>query len=143
MKVVKIKKQTAQKRKLKFENYKNYIEEAHLENKINDLEKKKKIDINSFLCYKRKHKEFIRKSKLILKTQQRPKSEKHSVFTEEINKIAISSNDDKRMKSIDSTETYAYETRSSTGQKMRFSIKDLFSECDQIHSLSDINLKNP
>ena len=47
------------------------------------------------------------------------------------------------MKSIDSTETYAYETRSSTGQKMRFSIKDLFSECDQIHSLSDINLKNP
>ena len=101
--------------------------------------KKKKIDINSFLCYKRKHKEFIRKSKLILKTQQRPKSEKHSVFTEEINKIAISPNDDKRMKSIDSIETYAYETRSSTGQKMRFSIKDLFIECDQIHSFSDIN----
>ena len=30
-----------EKRKLKFENYKNYIEEAHLENKINNLEKKK------------------------------------------------------------------------------------------------------
>ena len=43
MKVVKIKKQTAQKRKLKFENYKNYIEEAHLENKINHLEKKIKL----------------------------------------------------------------------------------------------------
>ena len=35
------KKQKAQKRKLKFENYKKYIEETHLENEINDLEKKK------------------------------------------------------------------------------------------------------
>ena len=102
---------------------------------------KKKIDINSFFCYKRKHTEFIRKNKLILKTQQRPKSEKHSVFTEEINKIAISSNDDKRMQSIDSIEIYAYETRSSTGQKIRFSIKDFFSECDQIHSLVTLTEK--
>ena len=38
------------------------------------------------------------------------KSEKHNVFTEEINKIALSSNDDKRMQSIDSLETYAYGT---------------------------------
>ena len=30
-----------------------------------------------------------------------------NVFTEEINKIALSSNDDKRMQSIDSIETYA------------------------------------
>ena len=35
------KKQKAQKRKIKFENYNNYIEETHLENEINDLEKKK------------------------------------------------------------------------------------------------------
>ena len=33
----------------------------------------------------------------------------HKAFTEEINKIALSSNDDKRMQSIDSTETYAHE----------------------------------
>ena len=32
------------------------------------------------------------------------------VFTEEINKIALSSNDDKRMQSIDSIETYAFGT---------------------------------
>ena len=31
-------------------------------------------------------------------------------MTEEINKIALSSNDDKRMQSIDSIETYAYGT---------------------------------
>ena len=48
------------------------------------------------------------KNRLILKTQQRFKSERHNVFTEEINKIALSSNDDKRMQSIDSIETYAY-----------------------------------
>ena len=35
-------------------------------------------------------------------------SERQNVFTEEINKITLSSNDDKRMQSIDSLETYAY-----------------------------------
>ena len=49
----------------------------------------------------------IRNNKSILKTQQRLKSRKHNVFTEEINKIALSSNDDKRIQSIDSIETYA------------------------------------
>ena len=44
----------------------------------------------------------------MLKIQQRFKSERHNVFTEVINKIALSSNDDKRMQSIDLTETYAY-----------------------------------
>ena len=51
-----------------------------------------------------------RNNKLMLKIQQRLKSERHNVFTEEINEIALSSNDDKRMQSIDSIETYAYET---------------------------------
>ena len=49
-------------------------------------------------------------NKLVLKTQQRFKSEGHTVFTEEINKIALSSNDDKRMQSVNSIETYAYGT---------------------------------
>ena len=44
MTAVKIKRQTAQrkfviKRKLKFENYKNYLEATQLENKTNYLEK--------------------------------------------------------------------------------------------------------
>ena len=47
-------------------------------------------------------KDFLKNKKLILKTQQRFKSERHNVFTEEINKIGLSSNDDKRMPSIDS-----------------------------------------
>ena len=52
---------------------------------------------------------------------KRFKSERHNVFTEEINKIALSSNDDKRMQSIDSVETYAYGTS-----------KDLVSEKEEI-----------
>ena len=42
--------------------------------------------------------------------QQRFKSETHNVFTEEINKIALSSNDDKRIQSIDLIEKYAHGT---------------------------------
>ena len=51
---------------------------------------------------------FIRNKKSILKTQQRFKSERHNVFTEEIIKIALSSNDEKRMQSIDLIKTHAY-----------------------------------
>ena len=55
-------------------------------------------------------KELIKNNKLILKTQQRFKNERHNVFTEDIDKIALSSNDEKIIQSIDSIETYAYRT---------------------------------
>ena len=45
----------------------------------------------------------------MLKTQQRFKSERHNFFAEEISKIPLFSNDDKRMQSIVSIETYTYE----------------------------------
>ena len=50
----------------------------------------------------------------MLKTLQRFKSERHNVFTEEINKTALSSDDDKRMQSIDSTETYIWSKQRSS-----------------------------
>ena len=59
---------------------------------------------------KEDHKEFKKDNKLILKTEQRFKSEKHNAFTEEISNIALSSNDDKRMQSVDSIEIYAWGT---------------------------------
>ena len=43
-----------------------------------------------------------------MKTQQILKIEERNVFTEEINKIALSSTCHKRMQSISSTETYTY-----------------------------------
>ena len=45
-------------------------------------------------------------NKSILKTQQRFKSEKHNIFTHEVNKIDLSSNNDKRTQSIYSIEKY-------------------------------------
>ena len=42
-------------------------------------------------------KEFIKNSKSILKIQKRFKSERRNVFTKEFNKIALSSNVDKRI----------------------------------------------
>ena len=53
---------------------------------INYLEKNK-INMDNL---KKMHKQFIRNNKSILKTQQRFKSERHNVFIEEINKIALS-----------------------------------------------------
>ena len=91
------------KRKLKFGDYKNCLEAVQIENKINHLEKNKN-DVDSF---NEDHKEYIKNNKLILKTQQRFRSKKHAL-TQEINKIAFSSDDDKRIQSIDSIETYAY-----------------------------------
>ena len=60
------------------------MEAIQHENKINHLEEK--IDIDSA---KKSHKEFVKNNKLILKTQQRFKSERFNVFTEETNKIAL------------------------------------------------------
>ena len=94
------------KRKIKFQDHKNCLKGVQIERKINYLEKNK-FDVDSL---KEDPKEFVKK-KLIVKTLQRFKSEKHNVFTEKINKIALSSNDDKRMRSIDSIETDAYGTR--------------------------------
>ena len=48
---------------------------------------------------KKDHKEFIKYNRLIFrKIQQRFKSERHKAFVEEINKIALVSNDDKKLK---------------------------------------------
>ena len=48
--------------------------------------------------------------KIILKSQQIFKSDCHNVCTEQINKIALSSNDDKRLKTFDKTTTCLYGT---------------------------------
>ena len=43
------------------------------------------------------YKDCLLNNETILKSQQRFKSETHNVYTEEVNKIALSSNDDKRL----------------------------------------------
>ena len=46
-------------------------------------------------------------NKNILKSQLRFKSDHHNVYTEEVNKIALSSND-KRLQAFDRVTTYSY-----------------------------------
>ena len=45
-------------------------------------------------------------NEVILKLQQRFKSDCHNAYTEKINKISLSSNDDKRLQAFDKTATY-------------------------------------
>ena len=54
------------------------------------------------------YKDCLFNNKIILKSQQRFKSDHHNVYTEEINKIALSSNDDKRLQTSDRIKTYPY-----------------------------------
>ena len=48
--------------------------------------------------------------KIILKSQQRFKSDYRNVYTERINNIALSSNDDKRLQTFEKITTYPYGT---------------------------------
>ena len=54
------------------------------------------------------HKDCLLNNEIILKSQQRFKSEKHDVYTEEVNKITLSSNDDKRLQTFDRITSYPY-----------------------------------
>ena len=47
-------------------------------------------------------------NKILLKSQQRIKSDHHDVYTEQINKIALSSNDNKRLQTSNQITTYPY-----------------------------------
>ena len=49
-------------------------------------------------------------NEIVLKSQQTFKSERHDVYTEEINKIALRSNDDKRLQTYDRITSYPYGT---------------------------------
>ena len=66
------------------------------------------------------YKDYLFKNEIILKSQQRLKSEAHNVYTEEINKIALNSNDDKRLQTFDRITSHPYGT--STGKACKTEI---------------------
>ena len=49
-------------------------------------------------------------NKIMLKSQQRLKSDYHNVYTEQINKITLSSNDNKKLQTFDKIAMYPYGT---------------------------------
>ena len=67
--------------------------------------------------------------KIILKSQKRFKSDHHNAYTEEINKIALSSNDDKRLQTSDTIKTYPYGTNAfKVCESEMLMVKHLFFE---------------
>ena len=55
-------------------------------------------------------KDCLFKNEIMLKSQQRFKSDAHCVYTKDVNKIALSSNNDKRLHTFDIIRTYPYRT---------------------------------
>ena len=64
---------------------------------------KRKILFNNYL-------DSLFKNKVLYRSQQQFRSDHHKVYTEEVNKIALSSNDDKRIQTFDRVTTYPYGT---------------------------------
>ena len=54
------------------------------------------------------YKDCLLNNKIMLKSQQRFKSERHDVYTQEVNKIALSTNDDKRLQTFNRSTSYSY-----------------------------------
>ena len=52
------------------------------------------------------YKDCLLNDKVVLKSQQGFKSERHDVYTENLNKIALISNDDKRLIALDKITSY-------------------------------------
>ena len=56
------------------------------------------------------YKDCLITDKTILRSQKRFKSYHHKMYTEEVNKIALSSDDNKRLQKYDRVTTYPYGT---------------------------------
>ena len=56
------------------------------------------------------YKDSLFNNKTIMRSQLRFKSDHHNVYAEEVNKIALNSNDNKRLQTFDRVTTYPYGT---------------------------------
>ena len=65
---------------------------------------------------------------VIIKSQQRFRSDHHKVYTEEVNKIALSSNDGKRIETFDKVTTFPYGTNTCMVCENEMLSKNKFSD---------------
>ena len=82
---------------------------------VDDDSKHKKAKVTNKCVIKRTlkfndYKNCQSNNKIMLKSQQRFKSDCHNVCAEQINKIALGSNDDKRLQTFDKVKAYPYGT---------------------------------
>ena len=66
-------------------------------------------------------------NKTVYRSKERFKSYNHDVYTEEVNKIALSNNDDKRLQTFDGITRYPYGLNSlKVCESEMLMVKDLF-----------------
>ena len=80
-----------------------------------DCETKKSKGIKGCVIKRRlmfvNYKDSLFNNKTILRSQLRFKSDQHNVYSEEVNKIALNRNDNKRLQTFDRVTTYPYEMK--------------------------------
>ena len=113
-----------------------YTDEDYEKNKI--VNKKAKGTKNC--AVKRKilfnnHRDSLFKNKVLYRSQQRFRSDHHKVCTEEVNKFALSSNDDKRIQTFDRVTTYPYGTNVFMVCENEMLLKKNRSEMDDYSSI--------
>ena len=90
---------------LKPKTYSYLMNDGFSDKKANGTKKcviKRRLKFNNF-------KDYLLNNEIILKPKQRFKSKRHDLYTEKINKIALS-NDDKRLQTFDRITSYPYGT---------------------------------
>ena len=104
---------------------------SHLDEDGNEHKKSKgtkRCVINQKLMFQN-FKDCLLNSKTVCRSQKRFESYNHDVYTEEVNKIALSSNDDKRLQTFDRITTYPYGTNAfKVCESEMLMVKDLFFE---------------
>ena len=99
----------------------------------NDSERKKAKGTNNCVTKRRlmfeNYTDCLFNDKTILQSQQRFKSDHHDLYAEQIKKIALSSNDDKRLLTLDEATTYPHGTNPfKVCESEMMIVKDLFLE---------------
>ena len=75
----------------------------------NKAEDTKKCGMKQKLMFKN-YKDCLFNSKMVYRSQERFRRYCHVMYTEEVNKIVLSNNDDKRLQTFDKVTTYPYGT---------------------------------
>ena len=89
----------------------DYDDDDYDKNRIINKKAKgtKKCITKKYLIFKN-YEDSLFENKIIIKSQQRFRSDHHRVHTEEVTKMSLSSEDDKRIQTYDKVTTYPYET---------------------------------
>ena len=91
---------------LRLKTYSYIVDDGNSDKKAKGTKKcvtKLRLEFNDY-------KDCLLNDEIILKSQQRFKSEANNVYTGEVNKIALSSNGDKRLQTFDRITSYRYGT---------------------------------